>query len=181
MTTHVFPDNTVLCNFACVHQLNLLERLLDGRGVWVEAVAAECDKSSKHYPDLTSIGANGWLGVPMEITDEIEILQVDGVRKAVFGGTAARPLQHLGEAQTIHVITKRAAFRDSIWVSDDRESLRVARRQGIAVRETQHLVAEAVQLGYLSSAEAGFSMLQQMIAEGQHPALPHSPTDLLAL
>lgn len=181
MTASLFPDNTVLCNFACVHKLDLLERLLDGRGRWVEAVAAECRRSSATYADLASIQASGWLRQPVEISDEIDILQVEGIRKAVFGGAASRPLDHLGEAQTIHIIRRRADFRGSTWISDDRESLRVARFQGIPVRETQHLVAEAVQYGLLSSAEAGYSMLEQMIAEDQHPALPPSAGALLAM
>jgi len=181
VTAHLFSDNTVLCNFACVHQLDLLSKLLDGRGAWVEAVAFECERSSAHYPDLKSVAAGGWLGDPVEISDEVELLQVEGIRKAVFGGPAARPLQHLGEAQTIHVIARRAQFAGSTWLSDDQESLRVARRQGIAVRETQHLVAEAVQIGFVSSAGAGFSMLEQMIAQGQNPALPRSATDLLSM
>ncbi|WP_330474641.1 hypothetical protein [Terrabacter sp. C0L_2] len=147
----------------------------------MEAVAAECRRSSATYADLASIEAAGWLGQPVEISDEIEILQVEGIRKAVFGGAASRALDHLGEAQTIHIIRQRADFCGSTWISDDREALRVARLQGIPVRETQHLVAEAVQWGLLGSAEAGYSMLQQMIAEDQHPALPPSAGALLTL
>jgi predicted nucleic acid-binding protein len=181
VSAHLFPDNTVLCNFAAVHQLELLAVLLDGRGRWTEAVAHECALSSSYYTDLASVGSDGWLGEPIEINGEVEVLQVEGIRKAVFGGTSAKPTQHLGEAQTIHILTRWPNFKDSTWISDDRESLRVARNQGIAVRETQHLVAEAIQWGYIASAEAGFAMLQQMIGEGQSPAVPHRATDLFEL
>lgn len=34
-----FPDNTVLCNFSAVGSLSLLEKVLDGRGRWTQAVA----------------------------------------------------------------------------------------------------------------------------------------------
>lgn len=181
MSPSLFPDNTVLCNFACVRQLKLLARLLDGNGRWVEAVAHECDQSSAFYPDLKTIAVDGWLGDPVEISDEIEQRQVEGIRRAVFGGMAGRATQHLGEAQTIHVISRWAGYSGSIWLSDDQESLRVARRQGIAVRETQHLVAEAVQWGFIKTPGDGFAMLEQMIAEGQNPALPRTAADLLSM
>lgn len=40
----VFPDNTVLCNFAAVDQLSLLRNWLLDRGRWSEAVAAEASR-----------------------------------------------------------------------------------------------------------------------------------------
>lgn len=181
MSAHLFPDNTVLCNFASVHQLDLLAKLLDGNGRWVEAVAYECQRSARFYPDLATVHSDGWLGEPVEVSEMADVLQVEGIRKAVFGGTDAKPTQHLGEAQTIHILARWADYKDSIWLSDDQESLRVARSQGIAVRETQHLVAEAAQYGFIPTAEAGFTMLQQMVAQGQNPALPHRATDLLNL
>lgn len=52
MTVYWFPDNTVLCNFASVSALPLLESILRGRGRWVEAIAAEAAKSAMIYPDL---------------------------------------------------------------------------------------------------------------------------------
>lgn len=181
MSTYLFPDNTVLCNFVCVGQLPLLAKLLDGNGRWVEAVAHECDKSSTVYPGLKSIADDGWLSDPVEISDEIEQRQVEGIRRAVFGGKAALATQHLGEAQTIHVISRWSDYAGSTWISDDQESLRVARLQGIPVRETQHLVAEAVQWGFIRTPADGFAMLEQMVAEGRNPALPRNAADLLTM
>lgn len=178
MSAYLFPDNTVLCNFAAVNQLALLEKLLDGKGRWSEAVELEASKSATYYPDLGTVGTSGWLGAPLEIIDEIELLQVEGLRRAVFGGAASKPLQHLGEAQTIHIVTRWTDFSGSVWLSDDQDSLRYARSQGIAVRETQHLVAEAVQWGWIGSAAAGYAMIEQMRASGQNPALPPSANAL---
>ena len=59
MSAHLVPDNTVLCNFAAVHQLELLAALLDGRGRWTEAVAHECLLSSNYYSDLASVRSDG--------------------------------------------------------------------------------------------------------------------------
>lgn len=38
MADPVFPDNTVLCNFAAIERLDLLIGWLRGRGRWTEAV-----------------------------------------------------------------------------------------------------------------------------------------------
>ena len=47
MTEFLFPDNTVLCNFAAVNRLDLLNSVLNGRGRWTEAVAYETRRSTE--------------------------------------------------------------------------------------------------------------------------------------
>jgi hypothetical protein len=47
MTVLVFPDNTVLVNFALISRMDLLERLANGHGAWCGTVAAECRTSAK--------------------------------------------------------------------------------------------------------------------------------------
>jgi len=39
VSTFLFPDNTVLCNFAAVDRLDLLQAVLNGRGRWTPTVA----------------------------------------------------------------------------------------------------------------------------------------------
>ena len=55
VTTYLFPDNTVLCNFACVGRLSLLRTVLNGRGRWTSAVAYEASRSARFIPSLNSI------------------------------------------------------------------------------------------------------------------------------
>ena len=52
MAEHLFPDNTVLCNFAAVDRLDLLKSVLGGRGRWTEAVAYEASRSAAKLPPL---------------------------------------------------------------------------------------------------------------------------------
>lgn len=177
MTLQLFPDNTVLCNFAAVSRLRLLQEVLRDRGRWVEAVAAEAQRSASHYPDLAKIPTEGWLGDPITIEDPDEIDQLERVRRAAFGGLASEPLQHLGEAQTCHVIETRAEFARSFWLTDDRDAFDYARARGITTRDTMDLVAEAVSDGCCSRAD-GFQMLYQMSAAGRHLRLPERPADL---
>ena len=103
MTEPLFPDNTVLCNFAAVDRLDLLRSVLGGRGRWTEAVAYEASRSAAMLPPLLRLaGKDGWTNrsrSPTRQTGEIE-----RIRRAVFGGTDDQPLKHLGEAQTCYVI-----------------------------------------------------------------------------
>ena len=99
MATWVFPDNTVLCNFAAVSRLDLLKDWLRGRGRWCEAVAFEARLSAAVHPALAGIVNDGWLGAPVEL-DHDAAITVDRIRRVVFGGDSTQPLKHLGEAQT---------------------------------------------------------------------------------
>lgn len=144
MSAFLFPDNTVLCNFAAVDRLDLLQTVLDGRGRWTAAVAYEAEKSARFLPALAGVTTAGWLDDPIEITDEADVRRVNGVRRAVFGGTDDQPLKHLGEAETCFVIKEWRAFAGSWWISDDREALRYARFQGITTYETIDLMSTAV-------------------------------------
>lgn len=177
MTHFVFPDNTVLCNFATVNRLDLLETILLDRGRWTEAVAYEASRSSDVLPDLANIPKAGWLGDPIEVCDESEIIAVNRIRRAVFGGTDGQPLKHLGEAQTCYVIQTRPEFLGSWWVSDDREALRYARHQRLTTRETIDLVSIAVANGDVTAAE-GYVLLHDMAAKDRRLRLPSSPREL---
>ncbi|MDP4502622.1 hypothetical protein [Nonomuraea turcica] len=177
MTWYWFPDNTVLCNFAAVSRLRLLEETLRGRGRWVEAIEAEASKSKAVFPELNTIAQDGWLGEPIEITNLNESRQVEQVRRAVFGGSFHRPTQHLGEAQTCHVILNWPQFRGSLWITDDRDAGEYARRQGITTRDTMDLFCEAIVDG-LCTADEGFKLLHEMARLGRHLRLPSRPADL---
>ncbi|MFG2270675.1 hypothetical protein ACGFNY_13030 [Streptomyces chartreusis] len=174
-----FPDNTVLCNFAAVDRLPLLEKLLEGRGRWTEAVAHEAQQSARYLPRLRDIMALGMLGEPITITDVEEIAEVDRVRRAVFGGVASAPTKHLGEAETCVLIVRRPEFRDSVWITDDRSAGSYARRRGITTKETFDLMNEAV-VGGLASAVDGHELLRRMVAAGRHlHRVSRHPDDLL--
>lgn len=178
MTEFLFPDNTVLCNFAAVDQLDLLRSVLDGRGRWTEAVSYEAARSVRALPNLSQLTTDCWLGEAIEIDDESEIRQINAIRRAVFGGTDDEPLRHLGEAQTCFVILKWSEFQGSWWISDDQEALRYARLQGITTRETIDLMSAAVVNGHIEM-RAGYDMLRQMAEQGRRLRLPNSAADLL--
>ena len=105
MTEYLFPDNTVLCNFAAVNRLDLLKSVFGGRGRWTEAVAVEASRSAKWLPAAQGPGVRraGWMSRSRS-ANRRTCRTIDRIRRAVFGGTDDQPLKHLGEAQTCYVI-----------------------------------------------------------------------------
>lgn len=178
MAKAIFPDTTVLCSFAAVHRLDLLEEFFRGRGRWVEAVAFEVGRSARHLPDLANVVTGGWMGQPIEIVSDRAVALVEHLRRDVFGGTAADPLKHLGEAQTCYLLKEEAQWRGSWWVSDDRDALEFARRQGLVAMETVDLARHLVADGDLT-APAAFALLQAMADQDRALRLPSSVGDLL--
>lgn len=177
MTDFLFPDNTVLCNFATVERLDLLKSVLAGNGCWTEAVAYEAGRSARVLPALDELIDAGWLGDAIEIDGDADARQINRIRRSVFGGTDDQPLKHLGEAQTCFVIKNWSEFAGSWWISDDREALRYARMQGITTRETIDLVSIAVVNGDIGAKDA-FGLMQRMADQGRALRLPKSVADL---
>ena len=177
MTEHLFPDNTVLCNFAAVNRLDLLRSVLGGRGRWTEAVAYEASRSAAKLPPLLALPSEGWLDEPIEISAAADIRKINQIRRAVFGGTDDEPLRHLGEAQTCYVIKNLPSFAGSWWISDDREALRYARFQHITTRETIDLMCIAVAGGDIGAADA-FGLMNQMADSDRYLRLPKSAAEL---
>ncbi|TCJ31541.1 hypothetical protein [Parafrankia sp. BMG5.11] len=159
-------------------RLDLLRSVLRGRERWTAAVAHEASRSARYFPDLALLPAEGWLGEAIEIVDEADIRRVNRIRRAVFGGTDAEPLRHLGEAESCFVILEWAAFVGSWWISDDRESLRYARRRGITTAETIDVMGMAVADGHVDKRDA-VALMHRMTAEGRHLRLPRSDADLV--
>jgi hypothetical protein len=179
MTEFLFPDNTVLCNFGVVDRLDLLKSVLDGRGRWTEAVEYEAWRSSRFIPSMAGLLADGMLGEAIEVAEEPDVRNIELIRRAVFGGTEDKPLRHLGEAQTCYVIENWGEFDGSWWISDDRESLRYARRRGIATRETIDLVRIAVANGDLDG-DAAYALMMEMAAKKRKLRMLSSADDLLS-
>jgi hypothetical protein len=177
MTEYLFPDNTVLCNFAAVNRLDLLRSVVGERGRWTEAVAYEASRSASKLAALRGLPDEGWLDEPIEITSESDIRKINQVRRAVFGGTDDNPLKHLGEAQTCYLIKNWPEFAGSWWISDDGDALRHAKFQGITTRETIDIVSMAVSDGGIGVRDA-FDLMQLMADSDRHLRLPKSPEEL---
>lgn len=163
MSQIVFPDNTVLCNFAAVHRLDLLRDWLRGRGRWTDAVAHEANLSARYLPDLRTLETEGWLGIPIEIVDATAIEAVERKRRIVFGGSVAEPRKHLGEAQTCYLLAEDA-FEHAVDL-------------GIQAYRTIDIMRHIVADGDLTSVQA-FGIMQAMTTRQRSLFVPPTHRDL---
>ncbi|WP_280467117.1 hypothetical protein [Nocardia cyriacigeorgica] len=151
MSEFAFLDSTVLGNFARVVRLDLLESILDARGLWTAAVEYEV---TRKLPATTHAAIGRWLGEPVGIDNPAEIREVHRLRRVVFGGADTQSLQHLGEAETCFLLTERAEFVGSRWVIDNPEVLAFARRRGITTVQSNELLSQAVLEGKIAPDHA---------------------------
>ena len=177
MSQIVFPDNTVLCNFAAVHRLDLLRDWLRGRGRWTDAVAHEAKSSASYLPDLRILETEGWLGIPIEIVDATSIEAVERKRRIVFGGSVTEPRKHLGEAQTCYLLAEVAEFRGSWWITDDQDAFEHAVDLGIQAYRTIDIMRHIVADGDLTSVEA-FGLMKAMTTRQRSLFVPPTHRDL---
>lgn len=178
MADAIFPDNTVLCNFAAVHRLDLLEGYLRGRGRWAQAIAYEVGRSARYHPDLAGLAEAGWLGEPIVIDRPKDVEAVERIRRLTFGGSRSEPLRHLGESQTLWLLKQRGDFAGAWWISDDTDSLEASREERITTRETIDIMRGIVADGDLTAQEA-YDLMHQMAAAGRHLRLPSASRDLI--
>ena len=114
MATLFFADNTVLVNFGHIDRMDLLERILNGRGRWCATVESECSRSSRVDGLEALRRAPAIFGTAWFPESQVERLDVLVFRDKLAGPGDPRHA-HLGEAETIALMTRRnvATFRDS--------------------------------------------------------------------
>lgn len=113
------------------------------------------------------------LGEAVEIDDPEAAQSVERIRRTVFGGTAAKPTQHLGEAQTCWLIDNDPAWRGAWWVSDDRDAYDYAKRRGIMTWRTFDIMCAVVADGDLT-AEQALTLMKKMLSVDRRLHVPSS-------
>ena len=105
MASLIFPDNTVLINFAIINRMDILEKLANGNGQWCATVASECAESAG-YPGLAALSAaEDIFGEPL-YPNPAEHQDVQVLRNQL-ASPGDPPTKHLGEAETVAIITRR--------------------------------------------------------------------------
>jgi predicted nucleic acid-binding protein len=140
--TLLVADTCVLISFATVHEMELLEATLRDRSHYTQAVEQELRKSTDYLPQLRPLVQGRWLGEAIELDTREDEVEVDRLRTAL-GGTSARPLQHLGEAESIRAITSRPYLRGAVLLTDDHDARDLARDRGVIVWDTGRVLADA--------------------------------------
>jgi predicted nucleic acid-binding protein len=135
----MFPDNTVLINFAIINRMDLLERLANGNGQWCATVSGECAESAR-YPGLAALStAETIFGEPL-YPNAAEHQDVQVLRDQL-ASPGDPPTKHLGEAETVAIITRRRL--SCFFVTDDGDAARLASQNGITVASTWRLLQVA--------------------------------------
>ena len=176
MSDPVLLDNTVLCNFAAVGRLDLLEAALEGRGRLTAAVNQEMERSLASVPGLVGAVGAPWLGEPLLVGEDHGNVKV--WRQGRLAGTVKDPLAHLGEAESCHIIEKWPDFRDAWFATDDGKAVLVARKQGIVVGLTGDLLAMAAR-HHLVTPDEAFDLIIDMEQAGRNPRRPASVRELM--
>jgi predicted nucleic acid-binding protein len=142
----LFPDNTVLINFALINRMDLLERLANGHGRWCATVAAECAQSASVAGLEALNDAHGIFGPPLYPENPSERIDVQTFRREL--AQPGDPIwQHLGEAETLAIMTRRSV--EGFLVTDDNDARRLARRHQVTVVSTWDLLRVAAKYSFV--------------------------------
>lgn len=170
----IFPDTSVAVTFACIGRIDLLVSWLRSRGAQCEDVEKELLSWGRTFPEMSVL--HKALGDPVELTgDEDE--SAKRIRISEFGGTAARPLQHLGEAMTLTLL-QRAEYSGATWISDDADSREFASFKGIKAVDTVYVLSELVGDGDLRVEDAWSLWNKMWNHENGSCRVPTSTRDL---
>ncbi|MGA8117145.1 MAG: hypothetical protein WCA46_26220 [Actinocatenispora sp.] len=174
MPTLLFPDNTVLINFAIVRRIDLLERLANGRGRWCATVASECAQSARQ-PGLEELdAAPDIFGSPWYPETGAEYLDTQALRLEL-AQPGDRPHQHLGEAETLAIMLRRSV--DGFFVTDDRSAARLARKNAITVVSTWDLLRVAARAALVDRATLwGYLQTLRSAGRGNPRGVTDRPT-----
>lgn len=157
----------MLCNFAAVQRMELLEEFLGGAGRWVQAIEAETMKSRDFHPALQDAVAGNWFGAAIDLDQGNEAELVEQFRQTHMFGDPSLPFEHLGESETYVLLKHRPEFSNASFLTDDHDAFRISANFGIRVQDTFDIVTALV--GRVSlSGEEGVSLLQDMELAGRN-------------
>lgn len=176
MAPLIFPDNTVLVNFALIGRVELLETLVKGRAAWTLTISGECHRSAAE-PGLEALHKMREIfGDPLMPTPA-ERIDAQLIRERI-AGTDFRPNARLGEAEAFAIITARA-ISNAVFVSDDAAARTYGQEHRIVVYSTMDLLQLAGRVGWLSPEDA-WSCLEILRAHARGTGgAPHGYAEFL--
>ena len=144
----MFPDNTVLVNFALINRVALLGTMFPNKN-WCATVKGECAQSAR-VPGLADLrNAPGVFGAAL-YPDRVEHVDAQTIREAM-ASPGDGPHKHLGEAETIAIVSRRGI--SALFVTDDHSAKTAAEKAGITVIDTWRVFRFAYKKGLLTADE----------------------------
>ena len=145
-------NNTAVSNFSAVRCMDILRERYGGRLVVTPEVLAEAERGPEPGAMRRAL-EEGWVEVRQLYADSEEYAVFVELREKGFG---------LGEATALAVCSSQGVW---VFVSDDLDARKEARRRGIGVVGTYGVLARHVAEDRLS-LEEGNRLLRAMIDEG---------------
>ncbi|MEL4358288.1 MULTISPECIES: hypothetical protein [unclassified Luteococcus] len=113
----IFPDTTVLVNFALIDRMDLLEQLVNGRGTWCGTVSEECARRAERMNLPEMLRSSQIFGEPIRLVTRAEFddyhLNLDW-----FASVSSDPhAGHEGESETLAIMLNRE--ESGLMVTDD--------------------------------------------------------------
>jgi predicted nucleic acid-binding protein len=146
----LFPDNTVLVNFALIGRVDLFQRLASGRSTWTYTVAVECERSSREAGLEALARMPEILGPPIMPTRR-ERIDARLIRQQI-ASPGEPESRHLGEAEALAILTARTV--DAVFITDDSDAVALAAGLGIRTYSSTDLIRLAVRGGLISGEDA---------------------------
>ncbi|WP_415853234.1 hypothetical protein [Sinomonas sp. G460-2] len=168
MSIQLFPDNTVLINFAYLHRMDLLRKLAKNPA-WCATVAHECNESSQE-PDLEDlVEANDIFGEPLRPDSGAEHVAIQTYRTKIARPGDA-PYKNYGEAETLAIIESRSMR--GIFVTDDKGVARAIQEQPdnglqVSIVTTWELLRVAARRGFVDR-DTLWSYVHVLRNKGRH-------------
>ena len=163
----VFPDTTVLVNFALVDEMSLLALLVGENGCWCGTVASECDDQASKQGLPRMREAHQVFGEPLRMQTQREFIDFR-LNQDFFRQASSNPeATHAGESETLAIISARSI--KSLVVSDDGAvALRLANLEldpTVQATTSWHFFRVAYWKGHIS--EARFWEIRRVLLEHQ--------------
>ncbi len=174
--SYFFPDTTIPVNFAVIGRLDLLNAYLSGRGRVTQSVRAELKKSSEHVPNLNKLDFAKQFGQPIILDTEADVRGVSLMRSR-FATSADKPTKHLGESETLHLLTSYEEYRSSRFATEDRAAYEVAGSLGVLRHNTFEIFQDLVGRSEIGAEEA-FELLEAIEASPYERTLIARPQRL---
>lgn len=141
-------------NFAAIDQLPHLRSYLGERGRVSQAVEREIQKHSRNFPHLDEIDITEWFGTAIRVKGKASAEAVDKIRRFQFGGEESEPLRHLGESETIHLLTTDREQASSTMLTEDIDAYNISVGRSIVTKSCRDVFETLVARHEISSADA---------------------------
>ena len=168
----VFPDTSLLMNFAAVSRIDLVREVVKDRGCWTEAIRDEVQRWCQESRYQALAGVFDFMPPEPHIARSEEMATGEEIRRRLAKPGDPRS-QHWGECETLAVIHHRYNEKTVLVLSEDAGVLAECRHQGVETVTTKVLLELAAIRGYISWLQA--EEIARLLKDMGEPVLNYPP------